>query len=175
MYAPCKCSLALAEPPSVLRNKFSHTLTLFFLCTYMDQWPTFFADLFTLIRPAESSSQTTLNHHVTLLFFHIVLEISGEVADQVFKAARQWSEIRHKRDARVRDTVRERDAAKINDAVLAIVAENAEKMSKLRGAQIGSGSNPELAAAVESVDLGIRTFASYVGEAVSAFIHLRLS
>ncbi|KAJ7650297.1 armadillo-type protein [Roridomyces roridus] len=141
-----------------LRNKFSHTLTLFFLCTYMTQWPTFFSDLFTLIRPAQSSSssQPAFNRHIILLFFHIVLEISGEVADQMLKAARPYDQARHTRDARVRDAVRERDAASINEAVLTIVSDGAETMKK------GDGSR-ESQAAIEVVDLGIRTFGSYVG------------
>ncbi|KAI0077912.1 ARM repeat-containing protein [Panus rudis PR-1116 ss-1] len=145
-----------------LRNKFSHTLTLFFLCTYLDQWPTFFNDIFTLIRPPESTSQSTFNPHVSLLFFHIVLEISGEVADQVIKAARTYTPARHNRDGRVRDAVRERDAAAINEAVLTIVAEGVETMSRLRKSD-GQSSEKELAQAVEVVDWGIRTFASYVG------------
>ncbi|EIN04838.1 ARM repeat-containing protein [Punctularia strigosozonata HHB-11173 SS5] len=153
---------AEAEAP-FLRNKFSHTLTLLFLCTYVEQWPNFFDDLFALIRPSESSSQATLNHHVSILFFHIVLEISGEVFDQIVKAARAWSDVRHKRDVRIRDLVRERDAGKINDAVLAIVAENADRMVKLRGADDVGAGNPDLARAIEAVDLGIRTYTSYVG------------
>ncbi|KAJ6505980.1 armadillo-type protein [Mycena vulgaris] len=141
---------------SFLRNKFSHTLTLFFLCTYMTQWPAFFSDLFSLIRPAQSSSssQPAFNRHIILLFFHIVLEISGEVADQMLKSARPFSQARHTRDARVRDAVRERDAAGINEAVLTIVAEGAETLKK------GGASPREM---VEVVDLGIRTFGSYVG------------
>ncbi|KAH8092595.1 ARM repeat-containing protein [Cristinia sonorae] len=148
-----------------LRNKFSHTLTLFFLCTYLEQWPTFFADLFTLIRPSESTSQSTFNPHVSLLFFHIVLEISGEVADQMIKAARTFNPARHGRDTRVRDAVRERDAAAINEAVLVIVAEAVDRMTKLRkGDMAGTGnSDQELDSAVEVVDYGVRTFASYVG------------
>ncbi|TCD61869.1 pre-tRNA nuclear export protein [Steccherinum ochraceum] len=148
-----------------LRNKFSHTLTLFFLCTYLDQWPTFFADLFTLIRPPESTSQSTFNSHVSLLFFHIVLEISGEVADQMIKSARTFDAARHARDTRVRDAVRERDAAAINEAVLVIVAEGVDRMTKMRkGEAVGSdNSDRELDSAVEVVDYGIRTFASYVG------------
>ncbi|CAK5283785.1 unnamed protein product [Mycena citricolor] len=141
-----------------LRNKFSHTLTLFFLCTYISQWPTFFADLFTLIRPAQSSSnQPAFNHHIVLLFFHIVLEISGEVADQLLKSARTFDETRHQRDGRVRDAVRERDAAGINEAVLTIVADATELIKR------NDTSDREKASAVETVDLGIRTFGSYVG------------
>ena len=152
----------IAHP--VLRNKFAHTLTLFFLCTYMDQWPAFFTDLFSLIRPAESTSQSTYNQHVSLLFFHIVLEISGEVADQMIKAARQFNQARQARDARVRDAVRERDAARINEAVLTIVADGAERMAALRKAGTPPTGSRELDSAVEVVDWGIRTFASYVGE-----------
>ncbi|KAE9407804.1 KapM protein [Gymnopus androsaceus JB14] len=140
-----------------LRNKFSHTLTLFFLCTYVDQWQSFFADLFTFIRPATGS---TSNRHVSLLFFHLILEISGEVADQMIKAARSHNQDRFARDGRVRDAVRERDAVRINEAVLTIVAEATEKMGMLR--KQGSGDR-QLEDAVEVVDWGIRTFASYVG------------
>ncbi|THV03246.1 ARM repeat-containing protein [Dendrothele bispora CBS 962.96] len=145
-----------------LRNKFSHTLTLFFLCTYVDQWPSFFADLFILIRPSEDPSKP-FNRHVTLLFFHLILEISGEVADQMLKAARQFSNARHARDGRVRDAVRERDAVRINDAVLTIVSEATEKMTLFRKDQDNMGSKRELDDAEEVVDWGIRTFASYVG------------
>ncbi|SJL09633.1 probable Exportin-T [Armillaria ostoyae] len=143
---------------SFLRNKFSHTLTLFFLCTYIEQWPTFFADIFTLIRSSESSSY---NRHISLLFFHIVLEISGEVADQMIKAARQYTTIRATRDSRVRDAVRERDAVRINEAVLTIVVEGSERMANIRKDQ--SSSNRELDEVTEVVDWGVRTFGSYVG------------
>lgn len=149
---------------AVLRNKFSHTVTLFFLCTYNEQWPTFFSDIFTLIRPTEQQSQAGFNRHVSLLFFHIVLEISGEVADQIIKSARTFLPTRHARDGRVRDGVRERDAARINDAVLTIVAEGAERMTELRkNSSIDSQIRDDLDHAIEVVDWGIRTFGSYVG------------
>jgi exportin-T len=157
----CFCSTAHFRSV-VLRNKFSHTLSLFFLCTYIDQWPTFFTDLFALIRPAEPSSQT-FNRHVSLLFFHLVLEISGEVADQVIKSARSFSQVRHTRDARVRDAVRERDAASINEAVLTIVADSADRMAHLRKVEASAEATQELDGVIEVVDWGIRTFASYVG------------
>ncbi|KAG5644385.1 hypothetical protein DXG03_008613 [Asterophora parasitica] len=142
-----------------LRNKFSHTLTLFFLCTYCEQWPTFFSDLFTLIRPTDNS---TFNRHISLLFFHIVLEISGEVADQVIKSARPYDADRHARDGRVRDAVRERDAGRINEAVLTLVVEGSERMQSLRKQDDATNAR-EIDAAIEVVDWGIRTFGSYVG------------
>ncbi|KAF8071976.1 armadillo-type protein [Lyophyllum atratum] len=148
---------------SFLRNKFSHTLTLFFLCTYCEQWPTFFSDLFALIRPTDSQPQSTFNRHISLLFFHIVLEISGEVADQMIKSARPYDADRHARDGRVRDAVRERDAARINEAVLTLVAEGSERMSSLRKQEGSTETIRELDAAIEVVDWGIRTFGSYVG------------
>ena len=147
---------------AVLRNKFAHTLTLFFLCTYADQWPTFFTDFFALIHPPESTSSTTFNPHVSLLLFHLLIEISGEVADQVIKAARPFNPTRHARDTRVRDAVRERDAARLNEAVLTIVADGVERMGRLRKDGAGAAAERELDSAVEVVDWGVRTFASYV-------------
>jgi exportin-T len=114
-----------------------------------------------MIQPSSQSSSQGLNRHISLLFFHLVLEISGEVADQMIKSARSWTQERHSRDARVRDAVRDRDAAKINEAVLTIVAASAERMAVL---QESPSSSPDLAGAVEVVDWGIRTFGSYVGK-----------
>ena len=78
----------------------------------------------------------------------------------MIKSARTWTQERHSRDARVRDAVRERDAARINEAVLTIVAASAERMAVL---QESDSSSPDLSGAVEVVDWGIRTFGSYVG------------
>ena len=110
----------------------------------------------------ESSSQPTFNRHVSLLFFHVVLEISGEVADQMLKSARQFNLARHNRDGRVRDTVRKQDAARINDAVLTIVVDGSEKMSNLRKSEQSLDWARELDGVIEVVDCGIRTFGSYV-------------
>ena len=146
-----------------IRNKFSHTLTLLFLCSYIEQWPSFFSDLFAFIRTSDPPSTANFNRHVSLLFFHIVLEISGEVADQVIKSARHFTPERHARDSRVRDAVRERDAAQISEAVLTIVAEGAETMARLQKGEPLPDTKPELDNAIELVDWGIRTFGSYVG------------
>lgn len=145
---------------SFLRNKFSHTLTLFFLCTYIEQWPTFFSDFFTLLPPADSASHTAFNRHISLLFFHIILEISGEVADQMIKSARPHNAVRQLRDGQVRDAVRQRDAAQINEAVLTLIAKGSERATAIRQSSKDIG---ELSAVIEIVDWGVRTFASYVG------------
>ncbi len=92
-----------------------------------------------------------------------MLEISGEVADQIIKSARNFSTQRHVRDAKVRDGVRDRDAAKINEAVLTIVADNAERMSELRKNSSAATDLRELDHVIELVDWGVRTFGSYVG------------
>jgi len=147
----------------VIRNKFSHTLTLFFLCTYTEQWPTFFSDLFMLIQTAEQRSQRGFNRHLSLLFFHVVLEISGEVADQLIKSARSFNAQRHGRDGRVRDGVRERDAAKINEAVLTIISDRTEHLSELRKNPGAATDQKELDHVIEVVDWGVRAFSSYVG------------
>lgn len=81
----------------------------------------------------------------------------------MIKSARTWTEERHIRDSNVRDAVRERDAARINEAVLTIVAENAERMARVREGTPRE-STQELTDAVEVVDWGIRTFGSYVSE-----------
>ena len=149
---------------SDIRNKFSHTLTLFFLCSYLEQWPSFFTDFFSLIYSPESGS-SGYNPDVSLLLFRLVLEISGEVADQLLKAARQYSGQRHHRDSKVRDAVRERDASRINEAVLTIVADSAQQLDNVRQGK-SSGNIERL---TEVVDWGVRTFGSYVGEFIDIY------
>lgn len=95
----------------------------------------------------------------------------------MIKSARTFDAARHARDTRVRDAVRERDAAAINEAVLVIVAEGVDRMTKMRkGEAVGSdNSDRELDSAVEVVDYGIRTFASYVGALLHVSERLRSS
>ena len=77
---------------------------------------------------------------------------------------------RHARDGRVRDGVRERDAARINEAVLAIVAEGTERMNELRkSSTMDSKARVDLDHAIEVVDWGVRTFGSYVGMSFLVF------
>lgn len=84
----------------------------------------------------------------------------------MIKSARPFNPTRHARDTRVRDAVRERDAAAINEAVLTIVADGVERMSRLRKGDVGTAEK-ELDITTEMVDWGMRTFASYVGKSAN--------
>ncbi|KAF5382216.1 hypothetical protein D9615_004331 [Tricholomella constricta] len=81
----------------------------------------------------------------------------------MIKSARPYDADRHARDGRVRDAVRERDAARINEAVLTLVAEGSERMLSLQKQEESPTNTREIDAAIEVVDWGIRTFGSYVG------------
>jgi len=150
-----------AEPTApFIRNKFSQILTLFFLVTYESQWPDFFTDMFALLNPPADTNIPPLNAHIAYFFVKLVQEISAEVADQLLKNARAFSAERLARDSRVRDLVRERDAQKINVAVLAIVVDAKAKFDQFRTA----GDTIQSRISEEVVELGIRAFASYVRE-----------
>lgn len=90
------------------------------------------------------------------------MEISGEVADQLLKSARAFSASRVARDTKVRDAVRERDASVVNEAVLTIIAENAERMRALRKGDVAPSFDRELQTCEVVVDWGIRAFGSYI-------------
>ncbi|PVG04220.1 ARM repeat-containing protein [Serendipita vermifera] len=143
-----------------LRNKFSQVFSLFFLATYESQWPNFFDEIFTLLKPPPESGAKPLNSAISSFFLRLVQEISSEVADQVLKNARSYSAERHARDGRIRDLVRDRDAARINEAVLAIIADAKQRLDQLNAA--GDQVRKKEAYVEEIVDLGIRAFASYV-------------
>lgn len=160
-----------------MRNKFSQVLTLLFLASYESQWPTFFSDLFVLLKPPPDAQVPPLNAHISIFFFKVLAEISAEVADQLLKNARAFSAERMARDGRVRDLVRERDAQEINAAVLAIVADAKVKLDQIRGEMAEDGleekdiedmlgSDGRLVRDV--VELGVRAFASYVRESFEA-------
>ena len=70
----------------------------------------------------------------------------------MIKSARTFNPVRHSRDARVRDAVRERDAARINEAVLTIVADDAQRMTSLRKNNASAELGRELDGVVEVVD-----------------------
>lgn len=96
---------------------------------------------------------------MSLLFFHTVIEISGEIHDQLYKSARDFTSERHARDGNIREAVRNGpDAATMNDAVLALVADAVERVRAG-----GSAASYE-----EVVDWGLRAFSSYIRACVPA-------
>jgi exportin-T len=141
-----------------LRNKFSHTLSLLFTATYETKWQDFFGSIFSLLRPPADSGTVPFNPHVSIFFFRLLIEISSEVADQILKNARIYNAERVVRDTRIRDRIREKDAAAINQAVLTIVAEGKQRLDAIRRDQ----RTESLGESQEVVDLGVRAFASYV-------------
>ncbi|KAG9091743.1 pre-tRNA nuclear export protein [Ceratobasidium sp. UAMH 11750] len=145
-----------------IRNKFSHTLALLFLCTYPDQWPTFFTSISPLLHISPGTSTPTLNPHVTTFFLRLLLEISGEIHDQTLKSARSFAASRHARDGRVRDAIRTKDAVGVNSTVLSVLE---EVVGRLEAVRAGGPVGPDGLGAqqlVELVELAVRAFASYV-------------
>ncbi|CEL55488.1 Exportin-T OS=Laccaria bicolor (strain S238N-H82 / ATCC MYA-4686) GN=LOS1 PE=3 SV=1 [Rhizoctonia solani AG-1 IB] len=145
-----------------IRNKFSHTLALLFLCTYPDQWPTFFTSISPLLHASPGSSSTTLNPHVTTFFLRLLLEISGEIHDQTIKSARTFVASRHTRDTNIRDAIRAKDAVGVNAEVTRVLEET---IAMLEGVRAGGAPVSETigqAQLIELIELAIRAFASYV-------------
>lgn len=148
----------------VIRNKFSHTLALLFLCTYPDQWPTFFTSISPLLHASPGSSTPTLNPHVTTFFLRLLLEISGEIHDQTIKSARTFVASRHARDTNVRDAIRAKDAVGVNAEVIRILEEVTTMLEAVRAGSAPVSESLGQTQLVELVELSIKAFASYVRE-----------
>jgi exportin-T len=84
------------------------------------------------------------------------------------KSARGYQPERHARDARVRDLVRERDAAGLNAAVVGIVTECMQKLTQLRPRY--SETKADIETLDELVDLGIKAFGSYIRKRTSLHV-----
>ncbi|CAE6461768.1 unnamed protein product [Rhizoctonia solani] len=145
-----------------IRNKFSHTLALLFLCTYPEQWPTFFTSISPLLHASPGTSSPTLNPHVTTFFLRLLLEISGEIHDQTIKSARTFVASRHTRDTNIRDAIRAKDAVGVNAEVLRILEEVVTMLEALRAGGAPISESLGQTQLVELVELAIRAFASYV-------------
>ena len=155
------CSADSAYPLTVIRNKFSHTLALLFISSYPAQWPDFFANFYELLQtrsPSEDPSLTAFNAHASTLFLRVLIEISGEVADTILKGAREFTSERHRRDAAVRDHIRERDSKTISDAVLAIISDNESHLVAVRNGT----ENGNVVVMEELIALAIRAFAGLI-------------
>ncbi|KAF8753377.1 ARM repeat-containing protein [Rhizoctonia solani] len=145
-----------------IRNKFSHTLALLFLCTYPDQWPTFFTSISPLLHASPGSSSPALNPHVTTFFLRLLLEISGEIHDQTIKSARTFVATRHARDTNIRDAIRAKDAVGVNAEVIRVLEEVISMLEAIRAGGAPVSEPLGKSQLVELVELAIRAFASYV-------------
>lgn len=148
----------------VIRNKFSHTLALLFLCTYPDQWPTFFTSISPLLHTSPGSSTPTLNPHVTTFFLRLLLEISGEIHDQTIKSARTFVPSRHARDTNIRDAIRAKDAVGVNAEVIRILEEVTTTLEAIRAGGAPISDSLGQLQLVDLVELSVKAFASYVRE-----------
>ncbi|KAG8733054.1 pre-tRNA nuclear export protein [Ceratobasidium sp. 423] len=145
-----------------IRNKFSHTLALLFLCTYPDQWPTFFTSISPLLHTSPGSASPTLNPHVTTFFLRLLLEISGEIHDQTIKSARSFVASRHARDTNIRDAIRAKDAVGVNAEVIRILEEVVTMLEAVRAGGAPVSESLGQTQLVELVELAVKAFASYV-------------
>jgi len=155
------CSAGSAYALTVIRNKFSHTLALLFISSYPAQWPDFFTNFYELLQtrsPSEDPSLVAFNAHASTLFLRVLIEISGEVADTILKGAREFATERHRRDAAIRDHIRERDSKTISDAVLAIISDNESHLVAVRNGT----ENGNVVVMEELIALAIRAFASLI-------------
>jgi exportin-T len=134
------------------------------LCTYPEQWPTFFTSISPLLHASPGSATPTLNPHVTTFFLRLLLEISGEIHDQTIKSARSFVLSRHSRDTNIRDAIRTKDAVGVNSEVIRILEEVTTMLEAVRvgGAPISSSLGQTQL--VDLIELAIRAFASYVRE-----------
>ena len=145
-----------------IRNKLSHTLALLFLSSYPSHWQDFFPTLYQFLKPSTPSQTVTptFNRHTCTLFLHLLIEISGEVADSILKGARDFSEARHQRDAAVRDCIRENDSKGISDVVLAIISETEARLVAARNGAAPDEQGP----LIDGISLSVRAFASLIRE-----------
>lgn len=135
-----------------------------FLCTYPEQWPTFFTSISPLLHASPGATTPALNPHVTTFFLRLLLEISGEIHDQTIKSARTFAASRHARDGRVRDAVREKDASGVNATVVSVVEEVVARLESIRAGGALASDGLGQTQLVELVELAIKAFASYVRE-----------
>ncbi|KAJ1968999.1 pre-tRNA nuclear export protein, partial [Dimargaris xerosporica] len=104
-------STTAAAEPAYVRNKLAHTVALLFLTTYIQHWPSFFADLHGLmygpVSPGSSSplGDKGLHPGITDFYLRILLAIDEEMVNPVIH--RGAAEV--ERNTRIKDAMRERD------------------------------------------------------------------
>ena len=115
---------------------------------------------------SNAAPSPAFNLHVSSLFFHLLIEISGEVADTILKGAREFAEDRHRRDGIVRDQIRERDSKGISEAVLTIISDNESHLVSARKKEDLGDQRP----LEDIISLAVRAFAGLIRESFISFL-----
>lgn len=98
-----------------MQNKLTQTLTLIFTIAYKEQWYSFFDNMLSLTRQANSS---TVDHQVgTNLYLRVLSSIHDEIADVLMSR----SSAETKRNVELKDLVRSRDVLKVASSWIEIL------------------------------------------------------
>jgi hypothetical protein len=148
-------SLSLAHArtvQSLMRNKLAHSLALLFIALYPSlQTPMQPSSTPSLLGPYLSLLKPTRNSQTSLLLLRTLVEINEEVHDTLLKSARPATADRTERDNKLRDEVREKEAATLHNTVVAVWE---EALGRLDGGE-GAGWT-------EVVEGAVKAYSGYV-------------
>lgn len=99
---------ATATDTSHIQNKLMQTMTYLFVALYPTSWQSFFDDFRALA--GDQASIGSVNYTTTVLYLRMLAQVHDEIADVL--VARQEDE--KKRNADLKDLIRQRDAQKIS-------------------------------------------------------------
>lgn len=135
-----------------MRNKVAHSLALLFIALYPTlQTPMQPLGTPSLLRPFLSLLKPTRTAQTSLLILRTLVEINEEVHDTLLKSARPSTADRNARDTKLRDDVREQEAAVMHETVLGVWE---EALGRLDG-----GEGPEWSDVVEGA---VKAYTGYV-------------
>ena len=109
-----------ADIPTFVRNKFAQIMALAMVTFYPNYWPTYFDDLLaaSFHNAAIGSGKQLASARVDLL-----LRICRQIDEELVSKYVSLSEEKHRRNALIRDAMREKDVAKLVDAWYTVLGE----------------------------------------------------
>lgn len=140
---------------SLMRNKLAHSLALLFIALYPSlQTPMQPSSTPSLLGPYLSLLKPTRNSQTSLLLLRTLVEINEEVHDTLLKSARPATADRSERDNKLRDEVREKEAATLHGTVVAVWE---EALGRLDGGE-GAGWTEVVEGAVKAYSGYVRAY-----------------
>lgn len=137
-----------------MRNKVAHSLALLFIALYPTlQTPMLPSSTPSLLQPMLQLLKPTRNPQTTLLILRTIVEINEEVHDTLLKSARPSTNERNERDNKLRDEVREKEAAVMHETVLGVWEEGLRRLDSGEGAGW-----------TEVVEWAVKAYSGYVRE-----------